>query len=498
MWAPTDEVRAGLRGGFECLCNPGYEPDGEGGCKPRHIPDLCADHDCPCNCLCVPHKEEQGYLCEPEKGFRKIVEPGSERNASSLRLDVGICVSIEKPRMTLMGENPYRLRQGDDYVERGAEINDPSISKALTRRIKVSYPDGQLGHCVASLGDYIVSYQLDEGSRGEPEETTVDEKNRTVIISDVNECEYTGVCERFIPKCSIMANCQNLVGSYRCTCPTGYVGDGRVDGIGCADARPPSLSCSGAGCHSKVFRAADIRGLVSDDGQYKYMSNTSDLSFVTYRIQHIFDESKAMGKDLFCETADPIAGGKPCFVAYDDAYGDNGTAHRVDLTPNITVVSIAMPNQTVFTVGTFHANTSAMRFTITYSVTDAAKNTATASREVIVTVQSNDMRAQLTGERIAFVVKRVLAAITVTVAIALAAVWIWTFRTSLLVFAQIAPYTLAYVALPSHVFGKLTTRRQFVAAVDCWLCISRLGMLSEHERLTLALQQFSDVQNGED
>lgn len=45
MWAPTDQFRADLRGNFECLF------------------DVCANHDCPCNCHCVP-QSEKGYTCE--------------------------------------------------------------------------------------------------------------------------------------------------------------------------------------------------------------------------------------------------------------------------------------------------------------------------------------------------------------------------------------------------------------------------------------------------
>lgn len=50
MWAPTDEFRADLRGNFECLF------------------DVCANHDCPCNCHCVA-QSEKGYTCESISTF---------------------------------------------------------------------------------------------------------------------------------------------------------------------------------------------------------------------------------------------------------------------------------------------------------------------------------------------------------------------------------------------------------------------------------------------
>lgn len=100
--------------------------------------------------------------------------------------------------MKLRGERTYKLVQGDDYTEQGAEIDDPGIPRSLTRRIQVSYPDGQLGRCVASIGTFTVNYRLEDWIADEllpladtnESLPTWDSQNRTVIISDVDECSY--------------------------------------------------------------------------------------------------------------------------------------------------------------------------------------------------------------------------------------------------------------------------------------------------------------------
>lgn len=485
MWAPNDEFRTNvLRGGFEC------------------VSDVCADHDCPCNCQCV-RQSEKGYTCEPEPGYLKYPydEPGSKQNKSSLRLDSGSCISETPPRMTMRGDRVIKLKQGDDYKERGAEINDPGITKALTRRIRVSYPDEPLGACLSNVGTFTVNYQLEDWSSllyEEDQQLPVwDSQNRTVLVSDVDECAYSGHCPQFVARCVPAAECVNTIGSYTCECLGGYDGDGRTDGRGCADTRPPVIECDGAGCSTKVFRAADIRGLVSADRQYEYVSDTSDLTFVKTKIQEIFDKGKEEGTDPFCETARL---GRPCFVAYDMVFSsEDGSESKMVLTPNVTMLKLDVPTEEeLLESGAFHANSLALSFVVTYSISDDAYNVATAQRHVKVTAFSNDMLAQLTSERIGFVVKRVLVTAGLAFVIFAALVWIWTLRHSLVSFVLVAPFSLAYLVLPPQTFAKIADRKQFVGAVDAWLYVSRLGLLDEHERLTRALQEYTDLQNMED
>lgn len=50
-----------------------------------------------------------------------------------------------------------------------------------------------------------------------------------VIIADINECLETP------SRCVTLAKCVDLQPGFGCICRTGYSGDGRVNGTGCAD-----------------------------------------------------------------------------------------------------------------------------------------------------------------------------------------------------------------------------------------------------------------------
>ncbi|KAG2708903.1 hypothetical protein I3760_05G214400 [Carya illinoinensis] len=61
---------------------------------------------------------------------------------------------------------------------------------------------------------------------------------------DINECQVRK------PACNATAKCTNIKGSFKCTCPDGYEGDGKIDGTGCS----PKASDS----HSKIIIIAVI------------------------------------------------------------------------------------------------------------------------------------------------------------------------------------------------------------------------------------------------
>lgn len=493
MWAASDEKRAELRGGFECVCDAGYEDDGEGGCMPTLKPDWCANHECPCNCQCVPDDRKRGYTCKAEPGYKKIEDNSSKPVG---RLDSGVCIHASMPTLSVIGSNPYRLRQGDDYVEHGAHVVDDNLEKTRPRKMIVTFPDRPLGRCVDDIGQYHVNYQLDvdwlsDGDSPPPGTTAT----RTVIVDDVDECSYDGPCEQFIPTCSKDAICHNVVGSYECRCPNGYAGDGRLDGFGCADKRPPTLKCNGAGCKPKLFRAADIHGLVSEDKQYVDV-DTSNFTWITARLEQIFQSGKQQDLDVFCETGEL---GKPCFVAYDDIVNTtDGSTLRVDITPNVTMSAIAVPDSTDVISTVFHANTTVLRFNVTYVVADYAGNTASTTRDILVAYLSDDMVAQLTRGRLAVVIGRFVLASLALGLVGAVCLGVWAARHSIVNLLLIAPFTLAYLLLPAGLFQKIAGRKHFIAAVDLWLAISRLGLLSEHDRLTFALQEWSLVQNRYD
>ncbi|KAL4387626.1 hypothetical protein GQ457_09G026700 [Hibiscus cannabinus] len=50
-------------------------------------------------------------------------------------------------------------------------------------------------------------------------------------IADINECET-------LKPCSVRGTCHNTAGSYSCSCPTGFEGDGWRNGTGCTQTKP--------------------------------------------------------------------------------------------------------------------------------------------------------------------------------------------------------------------------------------------------------------------
>ena len=256
MWAESLAERSTLGGGYECVCDAGYELGGDGACVLIPQPDWCASPSaCPCNCECKGGHSPLGYTCEPRKGYKKLFleqEESSEAPTTAAvsnelepnrpqRLDPGhVCVDATVPSLALLGESPYRLRQGDEYREMGCDIIDPNSESFRERHLTISFPSGPLGKCLSTVGEFTVRYELDADygkllAKKNEQTQPVAAKNRSVLVSDVDECAYTGDCPQFVPTCAANAKCVNTPSAYTCKCPEGYEGDGHTPGTGCAD-----------------------------------------------------------------------------------------------------------------------------------------------------------------------------------------------------------------------------------------------------------------------
>mmetsp|Transcript_21024 Transcript_21024/g.67752 ORF Transcript_21024/g.67752 Transcript_21024/m.67752 type:complete len:752 (+) Transcript_21024:86-2341(+) len=503
MWAPSGR-RDGLRGGYDCVCDePEWESDGQGGCKRKHAVDLCEFNTCPCHCTCAPDYERNGYTCEPSrKDFKKVrVDDDGllfmkKEDDSDLRLDPGYaCVSALAPSFQILGANPYRLTQGDHYVEEGAEVvfpveapDDDVLAKSRKLRVTISFPDGPLGRCVEGVGAYRVDYALDDPSL--PEEPLLGAKQRTVLLEDVDECSYAGPCPNFVAACASNAKCTNTPGSYECACPPGYAGDGKLEGTGCVDVQPPLLECFGAGCAPKIFHATDFHAFASEDGQYNE-TTTSNLDFARLKIEQI--HASGGGSDPFCETL--ARSGQPCFVAFDDVYddGDLFLRRRVDLTARVKLGPLTfLPSD----------NETSLHFAVAYVVSDDAGNEAAAFRDVVVTAVPRTYLELLTTGNVAYVLTQTMWYAFLVAATLVAAVLLWTLSGQIANALLNAPFALAYAALPllpkAVALKLLGSRDRFLAAVDLWLVVSRLGTLHERDRLRLAVVEWRDMQNALD
>jgi len=464
-----------LRGGYDCVCDEGFLME-EGRCVER---DWCDAHECPCGCRCVA-RPPRGYACEPEPGF---VLQGGTPPADPRRLDSGgTCVAL----LDLKGPNPLFLKQGDDYVEFGVVA---AVAEALT----IAFPDGPLGPCLADLGEFRVTYDVpgttlgkkklfledDDDDDDEPS-TSRTKATRRVVVGDVDECSYEGACPSFVHDC--IARCRNTIGSYECACPEGYVGDGRRGGAGCVDAKPPIVRCRGAGCEPKVFRSADVRGLMSRDRTFVDV-RSSDPDGARRRLRQIFEDGRGPGDDPFC--ADDS---RPCFEAFDDVAvmvddddDDRATFAwtRVDLTSNVTALRLEE-----FDDGATRGMTQ-LRFDVVYAVADARGNVATATRELVVDIVTSGLVFQLAG--VVAVFSKTATRLFLAACLLAVVVLSFAFRRA----AVAVPILLLYVTLPTSWIAPLVGRKLFLRVVDLYLRLTRLGLMDHHERLAVAFGEWA-------
>ena len=104
--------------------------------------DHCIDSVCPEGCECSSiynaTSGEDGFYCEPKKGFTRFTPPGAT-SANPKRLDAEnhVCVSPTSAKLVLNGGNLV-LKQGESYSEMGVSIEDENEIDML-RKFSVSY-----------------------------------------------------------------------------------------------------------------------------------------------------------------------------------------------------------------------------------------------------------------------------------------------------------------------------------------------------------------------
>jgi hypothetical protein len=130
--------------------------------------------------------------------------------------------------------------------------------------IHVHYPFS-FASSISSIGTYNVVYTVSTPWLF-PSVSSI-ALTRVIVVTDLNECLYTGNVSEFLPDCDPLATCENTMGSFNCICPLGFAGDGRLGDKhdGCRDVIPPVLRCHGVGCSNIRFSAFNFSGLVGLD-----------------------------------------------------------------------------------------------------------------------------------------------------------------------------------------------------------------------------------------
>jgi hypothetical protein len=118
--------------------------------------------------------------------------------------------------VSLKGSSTMYMNQGDTYVEPGVAFA-PEIQKAIlggNSAPSISYeyskPEVAFSDFLTEVGSFQVDYQVSAPWLGEIK------LSREVIVSDVNECTYSGKNALFKHNCAPSQTCQNSVGSFSC------------------------------------------------------------------------------------------------------------------------------------------------------------------------------------------------------------------------------------------------------------------------------------------
>lgn len=118
--------------------------------------------------------------------------------------------------ISLKGSNTIYLTQGDVYKEQGVTFTS-DFQKAIMEgnpspsiSYEYSQPSVAFSDFVSDIGSFNVEYQVNAPWFGDVKLT------RHVIVSDVNECTYSGSNDMFKNNCSPSETCTNTVGSFSC------------------------------------------------------------------------------------------------------------------------------------------------------------------------------------------------------------------------------------------------------------------------------------------
>ncbi|MBD3391282.1 MAG: DUF5011 domain-containing protein [Chitinivibrionales bacterium] len=257
---------------------------------------------------------------------------------------------LTPPVITLEGAATMQLSLGDQYVEPGATATD-DVDGDLTGEILIT------GHVDATLtGEYTVTYTVSDFSGNEASET------RTVTVTEESAGDAT-------PPVITLAgdNPMTIV-------------------LGNSYTEPGATAVDNA--DGNLTAAIDISGEVntSDTGTYTVRYTVSDAAGNTATKTRTVKVVEEQALDV----TDPVItlkGDNPMTLTVDDTYTEPGATATDDVEGNLTVqIEIS---------GTVNTSEEGS-YTVTYTVSDAAGNTAERTR----TVNVEDGQSQ-TGDTVA-------------------------------------------------------------------------------------------------
>lgn len=461
-------------GEYECKCNKGFVWDeSEGACiiEVKVVIDPCARNACPKNCKCNP-SPPNAYSCLPKADYVAYTDPSMlpvPTGGLYERLDnTTACLSKHVPSIVLNGEQPLRAVQGDTYEEVGVTVLDQN-EEDNERTVKIKYSD-PFGPFFEHVGHYHVLYSVEVPWL--PTSTVVPPARRDVIVTDIDECTYTGPHDVLRHKCVKEATCLNTDGSYKCLCSEGYTGDGLSNSTGCIDIQPPEIQCHGKGCSPLMLKAFNSGGIITQNGGPAHEFHDSlNAEFIEAYI-------KSLGANL-C---------KGCFTAADRTFDGivnltanitQGPLERHSLTPSQNVTADVTDNVTdkssTLAPGSDSAASDFDDFVwrVPFSVTDAAGNSQTAY--YIIKAEAADVMSALQNVSVHPTLYKQAQLFTVVFGLALMGLILMLAKRSTRAVVQAARYLI-------NPFSLLENKQDFDVGYDLVLRLKSFGRMSQRDR----------------
>eukprot|EP01137_Pigoraptor_chileana_P015158 Opistho-2@70747 len=335
------------------------------------------------------------------------------------------CVDVEAPVVVIDSDADITVFQYATFDAPSASVGDNS---GETINIDVVNPVDS-----KRPGRYVVVYSATDSAGN------VGSASINVEVFDVDECIYTGLSTAnsksrlpFTP-CHVFSTCTNTIGSYICVCISGYAGDG----FDCKDVQPPTLLLKG----NPVERQPQFTPYV-DDGATAFDNHDGDLTrgiqssgsvdvntpgtyVITYSVRDIALNEASITRQVTIDDVDECAvpSTHPQFNkcnanaictntigAYSckckDGFQGNGFACKDITPPALTVRGSSVERQEQYTAYTDDGASSIDNldgditskivssgtvdvkvpgeYIISYTISDATGNQATATRKVTI------------------------------------------------------------------------------------------------------------------
>ncbi|KAL6077909.1 positive regulation of cell-substrate adhesion [Balamuthia mandrillaris] len=210
-----------LLGSYECLCKEGFEGDGftcTYGQAGRFSPILREEE-----------RDEGGAKAGDERGrggeHKAVLAEEEEAELIFLELRGGDVIYLNQLEAMSYIDPGFVVKSRKRSTQKRTGGTEGEAEETNLREANVFY-EIPAGMNAGIMGTYILEYRaiepnaLSSSSSSRTISTVVAQKNRTVIVTDIDECALGRHA------CSENADCENMPGHYHCSCRGGFSGDG--------------------------------------------------------------------------------------------------------------------------------------------------------------------------------------------------------------------------------------------------------------------------------